>query len=99
MEVLGALISEKCEAKLWDPVKVAPGGIAFLHLFFTDDLVLFAKADQKNCVAIKDVLETFCELSGQKVNDKNLESSFLLIFLEKLERNYAARLGSDLLQL
>lgn len=47
MEVLGALITEKCEAKLWDPVKVAPRGIAFSHLFFTDDLVLFAKADKK----------------------------------------------------
>lgn len=70
MEVLGALITEKCEAKLWDPVKVAPRGIAFSHLFFTDDLVLFAKADKKNCIAIKDAIETFCVLYGQKVSDE-----------------------------
>lgn len=70
MEVLGALITEKCEAKLWDPAKVAPGGIAFSHLFFTDDLVLFAKADKKNCIAIKDAIETFCVLYGQKVSDE-----------------------------
>ena len=42
------------------------GGVAFSHLFFTDDLILFAKADVKNCMAIRDVLDTFCMLSGQK---------------------------------
>ena len=36
--------------------------------FFADDLVLFAKADMKNCQSIRDTLDTFCELSGQKVS-------------------------------
>ena len=30
--------------------------------------MLFAKADRKNCTAIKDVLDSFCELSGQKIS-------------------------------
>jgi hypothetical protein len=30
--------------------------------------VLFAKADRKNCQSVKEVLESFCDLSGQKVN-------------------------------
>ena len=68
MEVLGALISEKCEAKLWDPVVASRGGLAFSHLFFPNDLVLFAKADLKNFIAIKDALDTFCELFGQKIS-------------------------------
>lgn len=67
MEVLGALIVEKCEEKLWDQVSASRGGVAFSHLFFADDLVLFAKANVKNCMAVKDVLDTFCMLSGQKV--------------------------------
>ena len=34
--------------------------------------MLFAKADRKNCTAIREVLDSFCELSGQKVsNDKS----------------------------
>lgn len=61
---------------MWDHVKVAPGGIAFSHLFFADDLVLFAKADHKNCVAIRDVLETFCELFEQKVSDEKSQVFF-----------------------
>ena len=45
------------------------GRLAFSHLFFTDDLVLFAKTNRKNCLAIKDVLDSFCLLSGQKVSN------------------------------
>lgn len=68
MEVLGALISEKCEAKLWDPISASRGRVTFSHLFFVDDLVLFAKANIKNCRAVQEVLDTFCGLSRQKVS-------------------------------
>ena len=68
MEVLGALITEKCDAKLWDLLKASRGGMAFSHLFFADDLVLFAKADRKNCLVERDVLDSFFSLLGQKVS-------------------------------
>lgn len=67
IKVLGAPISEKCEDKLWDPIPASRGGLAFSHLFFANNLVLFAKADVKNCQTVRDVLDTFCGLSGQKV--------------------------------
>ena len=70
MEVLGTFISDKCNAKLWNPIKVSQGGPTFSHLLFADDLVLFAKADRKNCVAIREVLDSFCSISGQKVNQE-----------------------------
>ena len=66
-EVLGVLITEKCDAKLWDLISASKGGLAFSHLFFADDVILFVKADRKNCVAIRDALDSFCSLSGQKV--------------------------------
>ena len=68
MEVSGAMIVEKCSSKLWNPVKASQGGMAFSHLFFVDDLVLFARADWKNCVTAREVLDFFCDLSGQKVS-------------------------------
>ena len=64
MEVLAAFILEKCSSNCWDPIKASRGGLTFSHLFFADDLVLFAKADQKNCVVIKEVLDSFCSISG-----------------------------------
>ena len=68
MEFLGQLIEEKCNAKLWLPVKASCGGPAFSHIFFADDLVLFAKADHTNCSAIRDVIDAFCNASGQSVS-------------------------------
>ena len=76
MEVLGALIEGKCQEKLWNPVRASQGEPAFSHLFFADNLILFAKADRKNCVAIKDVLESFCDLSGQKINGEKTRVFF-----------------------
>ncbi|XP_075654894.1 uncharacterized protein LOC142625070 [Castanea sativa] len=66
IEMLGFLIDLKSEEKLWDPVKASRNGPAFSHLFFADDLVLFAKANLKNCDNVKETLDTFCELSRQK---------------------------------
>lgn len=68
MEVLGFLISGRCEEKLWDLVRASRGGPAFSHLFFADDLLLFAKADMKNCTSGRETLDSFCELSGQKIS-------------------------------
>lgn len=68
MEILVSLITEKCKANLWDPITAFRWGIAFSHLFFADDLMLFAKADRKNCMAVRDALDTFCALLGQKIN-------------------------------
>ena len=40
-----------------------------MHLFFADDLILFAKVDGVNNAAIRDVLDTFCSISGQTVSE------------------------------
>ena len=68
MEILGAFILDKCDDNLWDPILASRGGVAFSHLFFVDDLVLFAKAYIKNCRAIRDVLDTFYYLSRQTMS-------------------------------
>ena len=52
-------------------MKASCGGLAFSHLFFADDLVLFAKADHVNCSAIRDVIDAFCNASGQSVSAAN----------------------------
>ena len=69
MEALGFLIDEKCKDKSWSPIKSSNNGVAFLHLFFADDLVLFAKVDLINCSTIWDVLDSFCARSGQSISE------------------------------
>ena len=68
MEFLGALIDRKCASGDWTKVKASRGGPGFSHVFFADDLLLFAKATDRNCAAIVDVLNDFCSMSGQKVS-------------------------------
>lgn len=64
MEYLGALIEKECIAKKWVPMKASKDNVAFSHLFFADDLMLFAKVSKEGCEAIKDVLDVFCAESG-----------------------------------
>lgn len=69
MEFPGQLIQDKCNAKVWQPVKTSQSRPAFSHMFFADDLVLFAKADATKCSTISDVLDEFCRLSGQTMSE------------------------------
>nr|POE78861.1 aaa-atpase [Quercus suber] len=68
MEFLSALINKKCEEGVWGRVKALRNGPGFSHIFFTDDLLLFAKATQENCEAIFEVLEEFCSATGLKIS-------------------------------
>ena len=69
MDFLGQLVEKKCNAKLWYSVKASQSGLAFSHLMFVDDIMLFAKADRVNCSTIRDVLDYFCGLFGQTVSE------------------------------
>ena len=68
MEYLGHLIDKKCMEGVWKPLKAFRENIGISHLFFTDDLIIFAKVDEDSCEAISEVLDEFCEESGQKVS-------------------------------
>ena len=68
MEFLGAQISAMCEEKRWDKIKASKNGPSFSHIFYADDLMLFAKANSKNCNAILEVLENFCNMAAQRIN-------------------------------
>lgn len=51
-------------------MKASRENIEISHLFFADDLMLFAKVSEEGCEAIKDVLDIFCQESGQKISLK-----------------------------
>ncbi|KAK7856937.1 hypothetical protein CFP56_020980 [Quercus suber] len=63
MEFLGAQITKTCEDKRWDKVKASKNHPSFSHVFYADDLMLFAKANAKNCEAILEDLNNFCNLA------------------------------------
>ena len=68
MEYSGSLIERECMEGNWTLVKASGDNIGISHLFFVDDLMLFAKASEDNCETIKEVLECFCAELSQKVS-------------------------------
>lgn len=68
MEVLSRNLSELQASKDLDGLKIARSAPKITHLFFADDALFFFKANHKNCWAIKNVLSTFCEISGEMIN-------------------------------
>ena len=89
MEFLGTQILDLCEQKSWDTIKASRNGPIFSHIFFADDLLLFAKANSKNCVAIMEELDNFCNLAGRMVS-KN--KSHILFSLNVARRRRRRRL-------
>lgn len=46
-------------------------GLKLSHLFFTDNSMSFTRANEKDCIAIKEVLECYTLASGQLLIYKN----------------------------
>ncbi|KAK2656062.1 hypothetical protein Ddye_009114 [Dipteronia dyeriana] len=44
------------------------GGPIITHIFFADDILLFTKANEKNCLAIKAILDDYEKASREAVN-------------------------------
>ncbi|GMI86798.1 hypothetical protein HRI_002349100 [Hibiscus trionum] len=68
MERLAHRIDAEVEAGAWKPIRLAKSGTGISHLFFADDLVLFAEANAKQMSTIHTVMEQFCACSGHRVS-------------------------------
>ena len=93
MEFLGAYITKMCEEKKWDMVKASRSGPSFSHVFFADDIMLFSKANSKNCNAIIEVLNNFCNLAGQKVNNCKSRIFFSPNVSNRRKQNICRKMG------
>lgn len=81
-------------------MKALRENIGISHLFFVDDLILFAKVSEKGSEAVKDVLNKFCKDSGQMIS---YEKSWICFspniptnFKEKVCENLSIQATSNL---
>ncbi|KAL6140994.1 hypothetical protein ACLB2K_059286 [Fragaria x ananassa] len=68
MEKLSHLIYSAVDYGYWKPVRASQFGPKISHLFFANDLMLFAEASVHQASVLKQCLHTFCTLSGQAVS-------------------------------
>ncbi|CAL2255075.1 unnamed protein product [Prunus armeniaca] len=68
MEKLSHLIQQKIQDRAWKSVQICQAGPHISHLFFADDLILFGEATIDQAWLMKQCLDDFCQLSGQRVS-------------------------------
>ena len=68
MERLGEMIQEEVRVGRWLPLQVSANGPTISHLFFVDDVLLFAKSKPSKARVINKILDDFCSISGLKVS-------------------------------
>ena len=87
MERLAHLISTKVQNMGWKPLQIAKNAPKISHLFFADDLVLFAKASLDQVVVIIGVLDTFyLSTSHYTSKDKSFLKTWISMWLSRLDR-------------
>ncbi|GLT31849.1 hypothetical protein SLA2020_065570 [Shorea laevis] len=68
LEKLSYMILSRLQQHQWKPFKVSRGGLAFSHLFFADDLMLFGTASPSQIETIMDCLSEFARCSRLELN-------------------------------
>jgi hypothetical protein len=76
-EGLSCLLKSRIQSSNLSGVTVAPSAPMVSHLLFTDDSLLFFKANRASADQVKDILHDYCQASGQKVNMAKSSIHFL----------------------
>ena len=107
-EVLSRLIEREFHRGSISGVKMNVNGLAFTHVMYADNIMLFAKANSKEVRILDKCMVTYCEWSGQSINrnksglicsklvprEKKRELKFILA-MKKVQEN-ANYLGNPL---
>lgn len=70
------MIEEEVDGKRWHPIRAGRNRPSISHLMFADDLLLFGKATNDNMRCVMEVLNNFCEMSGQMVSSEKTSIFF-----------------------
>ncbi|KAF7844993.1 ribonuclease H [Senna tora] len=68
MDLLSHIINNSASNNKWKGIKMGKNNITITHLMFADDLLLFGEATSEQATYIKDCLDRFCLITGQRIN-------------------------------
>ncbi|CAL1399429.1 unnamed protein product [Linum trigynum] len=93
MERLSHTIVEEVRSKNWNPMRLSLAGPDLSHLFFADDLVLFAEASPKHADVVMSCLERFCQASGELISKEKSRILFSKNVQNRTRSIICAKLG------
>jgi hypothetical protein len=76
MDKLSHLITQAVHETKWKPMRAGRNGPLISHLMFADDLILFAEANVDQMNVVLNIIDQFCQLSGQKVSQEKTSIMF-----------------------
>ncbi|KAA3486078.1 Retrovirus-related Pol polyprotein LINE-1 [Gossypium australe] len=68
MKQLARSMRHEVKEGSWKPIKLARNRLSVSHMFFVDDLVLFAEAWKEQRMIIKRILDDFCQFGAPGVS-------------------------------
>lgn len=68
MKMLSKKIEQAVAIKEWVPIKTCSRGPTISHLFFTDDIILMNKANERSYASLSNIMDSFYLHSGQNIN-------------------------------
>ncbi|KAE8660566.1 hypothetical protein F3Y22_tig00116951pilonHSYRG00405 [Hibiscus syriacus] len=95
MERLSQAIKVKVVSEDWKEIHLSKEGHGLSHLFFADDLMLFAKALMDQVSMIKGVLDRFCDESGHRISSAKTQIFFSSIYPVSTRHAISQRFGFE----
>ena len=91
MERISQLIVKEVHEGRWNAIRLVKDGPPISHMFFTDDLVLFAKAFMDQVVLLDNMFRVFCDSSGQKIS----KQKSIVFFSRNVNQDRITTIGND----
>ena len=102
--ILSCMLQKLEDSGTLKGVAINKGGLPISHLMFADDVIIFFKVANQNTDKLSQTLQSFCELSGQKINgtksvmmvSPNCDETIKEDLTRKLKVNIAEKIGKYL---
>jgi hypothetical protein len=88
MDKLSHIILQVVRDNKWHGIKAGRNGPEISHLMFADDLLLFGEATEKQMRCVMQVLNSFCNISGQEISQDKTS----ILFSKNVDRGMKQKL-------
>lgn len=77
LERLSHYVLDAIDNDVWKPMRIGRGGPALSHIMFAYDIILIAEASCSQAQSNREIIDSFCTCSGQRINLSKSKVFFL----------------------